>query len=327
MKKTLLTSLLVASVFLLFGQQEPQFSQNMFTHMAINPGYAGMNGAICASTLFRQQWVGFQQTDVNGDITNGGPQTMLFTLDGDVKRINSGFGLSIYKDQLGYEDNLGVKVSYAYHLNALGGRMGIGASVGFLNKLVDFGKFDPLDPNDPILGSKGVESDMTIDMSFGAYYRFPQDRGYVGLSSSQILEQTVDLPGQLASPQLARHYYLTAGYTFALPNPSLEFMPSVMVKSDLGSTQFDINALMMYNNRFWGGVSYRATDAVIVLAGMYPFATGNWQSLRIGYAYDITTSAIGAAGRSSGSHEIFLSYCFNIVIEPIRNSYHNVRYF
>jgi len=327
MKRFLTSVLLVLSVSLLYGQQEPQFSQNMFTHMAINPGFAGMNDAICASTLFRQQWVGFKQYDVNGEESNGGPQTMLFTLDAAVNKINSGFGLAIMKDELGFENNMSVKISYGYKFNVLSGRLGIGAGIGFLNKQIDFGKFDPLDPNDPILNSKGIESDMTIDMNFGAYYKFPQDRGYVGLSSSQLLEQTVDLPGALGSPQLARHYFLTTGYSFALPNPSLELLPSIMVKSDLKSTQFDLNALLMYNNRFWGGVSYRATDAIVLLAGMYPFSTGNMASLRVGYAYDLTTSAIGAGSRSSGSHEIYVSYCFNIIVEIVKSSYHNVRYF
>ena len=46
------------SIMLLLGtisnaQQDPQFSQNLFNNIAINPGYAGSNDAICATALHR----------------------------------------------------------------------------------------------------------------------------------------------------------------------------------------------------------------------------------------------------------------------------------
>jgi len=97
-------------------------------------------------------------------------------------------------------------------------------------------------------------------------------------------------------------------------------MPSVLVKTDAASTQFDINALLKYNNQFWGGVSYRQTDAIVAMVG------ASFKDINIGYAYDITTSAMGENKRSSGSHEIMLGYCFKIEIERIPQSYRNVRF-
>jgi hypothetical protein len=36
------------SVYMAFSQQDPQFSQNMFNHMAVNPGFAGSRGLVNA---------------------------------------------------------------------------------------------------------------------------------------------------------------------------------------------------------------------------------------------------------------------------------------
>ena len=80
------------------------------------------------------------------------------------------------------------------------------------------------------------------------------------------------------------------------------------------------SAMAKYNNKFWGGVNYRVQDAVSIIIGM------QYRNLNIGYSYDITTSALGSQGRSSGSHEIMIGYCFKIEIEKPRRSYKNTRF-
>lgn len=332
MRKNLLFLLLV---FLASGavnaQQDAQFTQNMFNQMAINPGYAGSHDAICATALFRQQWMGFTETIDNVE-NNVAPQTMLFSLHSNVDAIRGGLGLVVYKDKLGYEDNIGVKFGYAYRMPLQGGTLGIGVMAGFLNKKIDFTQFEFIDDNDPLLMNGGLESDMVFDLSFGAYYNKP-GVFYAGLSSNQLMQSQSDMTANistLGSPQLKRHYYLTGGYQYQLPNnPQFELRPSVLIKSDFASTQFDINALMYYNSQFWGGLSYRTQDAIAILLGAQPFINSGNKSLEtlgIGYSYDVTTSAMGGNGRSSGSHEILLNYCFKIVITIPPDSYRNVRF-
>jgi type IX secretion system PorP/SprF family membrane protein len=299
-----------------FGQQEAQFSHNMFNNMAINPGYAGSNDAICATLLARQQWVGFKDPQGN----KGAPQTYLLSVDGAVNPLHGGLGMTIIQDQLGFEKNLGVKLSYAYRLAAGPGTLGIGATVGFLNKKIDFSKFIAIDPSDPLLASAAKEGNMATDFAIGAFYKIP-NKLFFGLSASQLSQADISYGSTLAAPKLARHYYVSAGYYYPLSgNPSLELDPSILIKSDFASTQFDVNALVKYNNQFWGGVSYRATDAVVILLGM------NWKNFHFGYSYDITTSALGSNGRSSGSHEVMVGYCFKIVHEFKPESYKNPRF-
>ena len=43
MNRVLILLLMIVSVFV-FGQQDPQFSQNMFNKLANNPAYAGSEG-------------------------------------------------------------------------------------------------------------------------------------------------------------------------------------------------------------------------------------------------------------------------------------------
>jgi len=311
-------TLIVSSMLISYcslAQQEAQFSQNMFNQMAINPGVAGSTNSICATALYRQQWVGFKDIDGN----KGAPETMMITAHGPVKLLKGGLGLGIMSDKLGFEKNLGVKLSYAYRLaNLWTGNLGIGLQVGFLNKSVDFDKFKPIELDDPLLSTKGSQKDMLTDLGFGVYYSIP-NKIYFGLSLSQLIENKGDF-GK-AEISLKRHYYVTAGYNYALPsNPSFELEPSFFIKSDATSTQIDLNLLVEYNKKFWGGIGYRTTDAAVVLIGI------NYKDFRFGYSYDITTSAMGKNGRSSGSHEIMLGYCFKIQKDAVIESNRNVRF-
>ena len=300
----------------IFAQQEAQVSHNMFNNMAINPGYAGMREAICATAILRQQWVGFTDPDGN----KGAPQTNLISLDAAIRPLRGGLGLTIMQDKLGFQSNIGFKFGYCYHLPIGPGMLGIGAQVGFQNETIDFSKFKPIDVTDPLLVSHAKETTMVTDISFGGFYQIPQ-KLYFGLSSSQLLQSTGTLATSKATVDLKRHYYIVAGYHYPLPmNPTFELTPSVLIKSDAASTQIDINALLKYNNQFWAGVSYRQTDAIVAMVGV------TFKEINIGYAYDITTSAIGANKRSSGSHEVMLGYCFKIKIEKIPQSYRNVRF-
>ena len=297
-----------------FSQQEAQFTQYMFNNLAINPAYAGLKGSICATGLVRQQWMGFK--DMEG--MNVAPQTYLVSLDAPIRVLHGGAGLTIYNDKLGYEDNIGVKLAYAYRFNIADGEMSAGVQVGFLNKSIDFSKFKPLEADDLVLTSKSKESTMFIDFAAGVFYKVP-NQYYVGISASQLSQSSQEI-GSLEQ-KLKTHFYLTGGYEYVIPGlPSLEILPSVLIKTDGVSAQYDVTAMGRYNNKFWGGVNYRVQDAVSILLGM------NYRNLNFGYSYDITTSALGRKGRSSGSHEIMVGYCFKIEIEKPRRSYKNTRF-
>lgn len=303
------------------GQQEAQFSQFMFNTMAINPGYAGANGAICMNAFARQQWMGFKDPDG----TSTSPQTLLFSIDAPVKFLHGGLGAVISKDKLGYEDNTNVRLAYAYRTPLGNGFLGIGLEAAFLDKKIDFTKFVAIDPGDPVLNGKAKESEFFTDYAFGVYYNQP-GKFYLGLSALNLSEpkgfdyKDINNNSKL-SFSLKRTYFLQGGYEYVFPsNPSFQLDPHILVKTDFVSAQYDIAAILKYENRFWGGLSYRVQDAATVLLGV------NWMNFKFGYSYDITTSSMGGSGKSSGSHEIFVRYCFTIEIPKVYKSYKNTRY-
>lgn len=295
------------------AQQDPQFSMNMYNQMAVNPGYAGSQNMLVAAALNRQQWMGFE----------GNPKTTLFSVHTPVKPfgISSGIGLTFLDDRLGFEENLGINLNYAYRMEVGSGNLGIGISAGLMSKTIngewnipDSDYHTPAGSDPAIPGAE--ETGMGFDMGFGAY--FDTESFYIGLASTHLFQPTIDY-GMSAKTDLRRHYYLTSGYNFQLPNPIFEIQPSLLAKSDGASFQVDVNANVIYNKKFWGGVSYRLGDAVVFMIGMEMD-----NGMRAAIAYDFTTSAIGAY--SNGSVEFMVSYSLELGSEKSTRKYRSVRF-
>jgi type IX secretion system PorP/SprF family membrane protein len=295
------------------AQQDPQFSQNMFNQMSVNPGFAGSQGMLSASVINRQQWIGF----------DGNPKTTMFTVNTPVKPLGipSGVGITFSDDRLGFEKNMTISANYAYRLQLGKGSLGIGLSAGLLSKALD-GKWIIPDSDshipatqDPSIPQEQV-STLAFDMGLGLF--FSTDNLYAGASTTHLLQPTIDY-GDGALTHMSRHYYGTAGYLFKLSNPLFEIQPSAFVKTDLASWQLDVNAMLIYNKKFWGGVSYRLGDAVAVMAG-----TELSNGLKVGISYDFTTSAIGAY--SNGTVEFMIGYNLEVSTEKFSQRYRSVRF-
>ena len=319
MKKLIISTAFLFAGFVVVAQQDAQFTQNMFNKLSVNPGSAGHNGGICATFLTRSQWMGF----------DGRPQTHLFSADALLAN-KHGVGLSVFQDKLGIESSLVAKLAYAYHLTLGPGTLGIGLEVGMVNK--SFGdEFVAIDDftQDPSIPNANTSA-ITFDAGFGLYYHIP-NRMYVGISTLHIPQTELkDVANNGGAGALnyaqARHYYIMAGYDWDIDGSGTWIIkPSILAKTDAASTQLDVNALALYNNLVWGGVSYRVQDAIAALAGV-DFTNINpaLKGLKLGVSYDVTTSALG--DHSSGSLEFMIKYCTAIVKPPHREVYHSVRF-
>ncbi len=308
MRKTRLALFAMLCTSAIWAQQDVQFTQFANNKIFYNPGVIGSGDAICLSAAHRSQWVGFENA----------PTTQNFSANVPLDVIGGGLSVNFTNDMIGFFQDITAGVGYGYQASLAGGSLGIGMRVDSRNKNVTSGVWAPPQTmNDPSLVQLGATS-MATDLSFGSYYQ--RDNWYAGLSSTRLLE-TKDIltaNGGSGNAQIRgqRHYYLMGGYDIDLQN-GFVLQPAMMVKTDLVTTQLDINAAATYNNQIWGGVTYRVYDALSVMAG-YQIT----KDLRATYSYDLTTSSL--RNSSSGSHEIMMSYCFTIEIPPKeKGSYRN----
>ena len=314
MKKISFIILFVSLFMGLFAQQEPQFTQYMFNKTYINPAVSGLSGALCFSGIGRYQWIGFQDENDN----NVSPQTYGFSYDMPLYSIKSGAGLTFQYNKLGAEKNIDLELLYAFHHVFKNNHMfSFGLSFGILNKSIDYSQLETHE-YDPSLPGSSVESGTLTDIGIGFHYRAPR-KFYMGLSAKNLLGSSAEI----GAPDfnLARHFYLYGGYDFEFvtrKKNTLVLTPGFLAKATNGSMQLDINAIVTYNNRVWGGLMYRVGDAVGIMAGI------RYRGASLGIAYDFTISSLSRAG-SKGSPELFLKYCYPISPQVKKRSAYNTR--
>lgn len=311
-----LISILFLTIGVAFGQQAPIFTYHTNTHAFTNPGYAGMGGGICLNGIVRQQWSGFEDSEGN----SVAPENFLVTGDMPINLLRGGIGLAIVQDKIGFESNIGVQIGYSYHADLGSGTLGIGTAINLLNRSLDFSKFNPHSEGDPVLAT-GEQTDMLFDVNLGLFWQV-EDLYYVGFSATSLLETKGKALGSTAESSASfigdRTFYLVAGYEYPIPGkPAYEIHPSMSLMSNGVSTQINLTAKVLYNNKFWGGVNYRLQESIGLMVGVYI------KDIRIGYAYDINTLGLSVV---PGSHEISLGYCFKISPDKTAREYRNTRY-
>lgn len=319
MKKIILIYCTLLACTSTFSQQERQVSHYMYDLISVNPGSAGSSDQISAHVIGRQQWTGIE----------GAPFELVANLSAPFKLFNAnhGAGLSIWKDQLGFNNDINVSVSYAYQFTMGNGRLGLGISGIFDNQQMDNPEWvipsSPIhDPNNDHAIPTGSQNEYTIDFGAGLFYH--TEELYVGLSASRLLEdefvyQTTGPSTAKSSLKMYRHYYLTAGYNIQLPNPAFELLPSVFLQSDARMTRIDLNTTLMYNKKLWAGVTYRVGAAIVGMIGLEIM-----NGVKVGYSYDFDTSEL--ASFSKGSHEVMIGYSFTVGIDKIPQKYKSIRF-
>lgn len=304
MKKICTLFIGIFSILSVFAQQDPQFTQFMGDRLSINPAFAGSKDAICGTLMYRNQWSGF----------DGAPTTVLFNGHAPIKSIRSGVGLTFFNDNIGQLNTNILRAHYAYHLKLGSNFLNLGASIGMYNSAIgsEWVAIDPVEGDDAIPLSQ--QSNTKFDASFGLYFHRP-GKFYAGLSSTHLSQGEMED----VNIEIARHYYLMGGYIFDI-NPMFNINPNVLIKSDIASTQYDLNVNGEYhtgNKMIWLGVTYRTVDAIAPQLG-YQQQFGK-NTLRVGYSYDITTSQL--SNYSNGSHEIMVNFCFKIE-KPLSKEIH-----
>jgi len=277
------------------AQQDPQFSQYMFNTMYFNPAFAGTEGITKLTAIHRSQWLGYSPS-VGGGVA---PTTQIVSFTAPIFKINSGFGAYVVNDRLGPQNNLEAQASYAYHLGIKESKLSLGMRIGLYSQTLDFDQYRATQPDDPLLKNSGKESQVRPDLAVGAFFR--KEKYYAGVSFSHLIKSEFDF-GVSQRSALQSHLYVTGGYYYQM-NFDLRFQFSTLVKSDFTKTSADVSAIAYFKDTMWGGLSFRQSEAAILLLG-YSFLKD--KSLKLGYALDYVVKDQQA--KQPTSHEFMLSY-------------------
>lgn len=292
MKKYIILFVLTVTAGWVSAQQELMISQYMFNGLVLNPAYAGSHPYWSASALHRSQWVKFDNA----------PTTQTICLDGPIANRKFGVGLTLSNDQLGVTKQMEFGLNGAAKFGLANGTLSLGLRLAGSNYSANLNEVSVWDANDPMYANN-INNAMTFKGGFGAYYS--ERKWFVGLSIPTIFSSDKNLipSGSDIKRYFQSHYYLNGGVVFEV-NPSLAIKPSILLKyQNAAPMELDLNCNLLFFQKFWLGLGYRSGDAIIAMA--------EWnitQQLRLGYAYDYTTTAIG--NYSSGSHEVMLGFDF-----------------
>jgi type IX secretion system PorP/SprF family membrane protein len=302
-----------------FGQQLPQFSQYIFNGLHVNPGYAGYKGEPYLQSTYRSQWVTFP----------GSPNTFTVTADLAANEGTMGFGITLLSDEIGPTRTTGGLLTYAYRIQTgQSSFLGLGASVGFTEYMIDGDMLDPNDPNDPEI-PQGRVNMFAPNLNTGLFFHTP--KFYAGFSVYNMIGKRALEREDIALAYHDFHYYLTAGFLVPLSD-KVSFKPSFLVKEVKGApTNIDLNAMFLFYDRIWLGGSLRSnmkiwndnleenlTNRNAVAAIVEIFAT---ERLRIGYAYDHNLNVL--QDYRSNSHEFSVGY----YMTPRKATMKNQRWF
>ncbi len=285
MKRKLLLIVLIGTLSQLsvFSQNDIQISHFMFCGQTYNPAFVSATKTIDASLLTRQQWVGFKNA----------PVTQLLNFKYSTKKIGD-LGLSVINDKLGYEKSINLRLIYAYPFRlSEKSFLSAGLGLGFISRSIDGANLTYEDQvtTDPI-GIYTNTSEYTPTIDFGLL--FSNQKLILGASTTHISSST----NKATFFDVPRHYYIFGNYTIKL-NEKINLVPAVYVKNSSVITQYEANANMIFNDKFWFGASYRVNESAVGLVGLRLFKV-----LKVAYAYDFNVGDVKS--NSSGSHEIML---------------------
>jgi len=276
------------------AQQDPLFTQYMYNMSVINPAYATDNpGMLNLGGIYRSQWVGI----------DGAPETFSFFAHTPVsERIE--LGISVIHDEIGgvqKENNITADFAYVLPLNE-SNKLSFGVKGGLTTFDSNLTGLETNQQNDPAF--QNINEVFPV-FGVGAYWF--GDNYYLGASAPNLFtsKHLENRQGLVKYGEENVHYYLTGGYVFDL-SENFKLKPAFMARGVQGSPlSVDITANVLMFNRLEAGIGYRIDDSV---TGLINFAVT--PQIKVGYAYDRTTSNLG--DYNDGSHEIMLLFDFDL---------------
>ncbi|HAF75850.1 MAG TPA: type IX secretion system membrane protein PorP/SprF [Maribacter sp.] len=294
----LIFTMVLGGQYLMFGQQDAQYTQYMYNTFSVNPAYAGSREVLSISALHRSQWVG----------RDGAPNTQTLSVHGPSSD-KVGLGLSIVHDEIGNNTNQNtyIDAAFSYTLKTSdNNKLSFGLKAGGHLLNLDFNNLRNFSAGGTAITDSDLYKKFTPNFGAGLYYH--NDQFYAGLSIPNFLQtehfDSADGNDNLVSVDRMT-WYLISGYVFEMSS-ALKFKPAFLLKATSGAPlQADISANFLLNDKFSMGAAYRWDAALSALFGfqMTP-------EFMLGLAYDSDISELGGTKFNNGSFEVFLRYEF-----------------
>jgi type IX secretion system PorP/SprF family membrane protein len=273
---------------LAYAQYEPMYSQYVFNTLVINPAYAGSQGDLNATAVYRKQWV---------DI-DGAPSSQTFSIHSPIKKRKISLGLLALHDKIGVTGKTGLYGIYAYRIQlSEQSRLSLGLQGGLVQMVSKYSRIQTRQPNDPYMSA---DKSIYIAPSVGAGFYWHSPRYYLGASIPDLLEVRINEYGETIR---YRHLFIHGGYVYKL-SYQIKYLPGFLVKDVIGGkVQVDLTNIFIINDVLWLGLGYRVGTSLncIVQAQLT-------NQLQAGYSYDVPVSRFSSL--AGASHEFKLSYRF-----------------
>ncbi len=297
-------------VKLVFGQQDPQFTQFYSNPLYQAPSFAGAVEGYRVALNYRDQW-----PKMPGKLT-----TANFSIDYNLLPLNSGLGLTVMNDRIGSADLSSLSVGFIYSYNVkINRKVFFRPGVGFYytQKSLDYDKLlfaseietggaSPIMPSEfgNVQGFDGSVSGLLIAHNF-----------WVGAVADHLAKPNVSFTKRVN--RMPIKYTLFGGYRLykverliSTKRQSITF--SGTYRHQGNSDQLDLGLYWSYDPIMLGVwyrdlpfiKKYSRRDAIALLVG-YKF-----EGLRVGYSYDFTVSRL--ITNTGGAHEISLVYKFEV---------------
>jgi type IX secretion system PorP/SprF family membrane protein len=307
-------------VFTSTAQQEYQFANTASNPFLLNPAAGGLTDVMQFEATTRMQWLGYE----------GGPRTILLSGNSQIGIGNSGekalsefnihdetlfegpkvstgktkhiLGGKIWNDAIGPFSKTSIQGSYAYHLPLTKSiNIGVGLGFGYSNFRLDETKVVLHQSDDntyaQFLGSASQQGLGDAQAGFVLY----NEKFFIGLSGTQVLNNAVKLNQILTNSFFSRHYFMIAKYRIE-GSGDIAIEPTAVIKYT-GSSPWsvDAGARVLYRNTSWFGLQFRTNSGLIFQVG-----SNLIKNLYVSYAYEYSMGKIRTAGNAT--HEIQLGY-------------------
>lgn len=265
-----------------FSQQDPLFSSDGFTPFWNNPAATGSFNKFSVNTVYRNQWPA-----LSGNVQNLGfnvEADITFGAKGSDKRLNMPLGINAIFQRIGPQRIQTVNVPLSIPIKIGNSTLAFGVSAGIKNSSTDWSQ---VTFGDPVPNQDGT----VFDLNAGLFWY--GKKHYVGISMTNATAP------RISNYQLARHYYLQAGYKFNVGKHHI--YPMINAGYVQGFSMLRAMTYFQFKEDVFSiGVGYNMRSSFVL------GATVSLKKFKLAYLYDFYHS--GLSFSAGNAHEVKLSY-------------------